>query len=138
MHKSRLHKFTLLNCIVKLKLRTHFIWQIAISRGFPRSVGYWCSQRVFTFNLRADRTETKVLSPRITLLLTSICSLIYYHVGPHCRNTELTSVYISFHSELVLDFRLVVINLLIFLLKTLSTKHKLMLTWMKEIFSSYA
>lgn len=110
-------------------LRTHFIWEIAINRGFPHSVGCWCSQRVFTFNLRADRTETKVLSPRITLLLTSIWLLIYYHIGPQglgtiIRNTELTWACINFRSELVRSFRLVVKKLLIFLLKSLSTKHK--------------
>lgn len=110
-------------------LRTHFIWEIAINRSFPHSVGCWCSQRVFTFNLRADRTETKVLSPRITLSLTSIWLLIYYHMGPQglgtiIRNTELTWACISFRSELERSFHLNVKKLLIFLLKSLSTKHK--------------
>lgn len=110
-------------------LRTHFIWEIAINRGFPHSVGCWCSQRVFTFNLRADRTETKVLSPRITLLLTSIWLLIYYHIGLQglgtiIRNTELTWDCISFRSELVRIFRLVVKKLLIFFTKIATHKTK--------------
>lgn len=118
-------------------LRTNFVREIAINRGFPHSVGCWCSQRVFTFNLRADRTETKVLSPRITLSLTSIWLLIYYHMGPQglgkiTRNTELTWACISFRSELVRSFRLLVKKLLLFLLKSLSTKHKFTVTVVNE------